>query len=60
VSFDYCRCCFYFGISHTERERKREREREREGFATVLFSVSVADFRVAVGFHHAVLLSLCV
>jgi hypothetical protein len=39
--------------------REREREREREGFATVLFSVSVADFRVAVGFHDAVLLSLC-
>jgi len=44
----------------TQREKEREREREREGFATVLFSVSVADFRVAVGFHHAVLLSLCV
>ncbi len=41
-------------LTHTQKERERER------FATVLFSVSVADFRVAVGFHDAVLLSLCV
>jgi hypothetical protein len=51
---------FLFWFSHTHTQKEREREREREGFATVLFSVPVADFRVAVGFHDAVLLSLCV